>query len=88
MLKSNMVGLNPQPEPPSRQQFSPLNTRGIIIQNRVSTIRELPPRSTGRSLTKTQFQNMSQQQSQLLQMMGNVSKSMHESSLSVVRNIK
>ena len=83
-----MVGLNPQSEPPSRTLSVPINTRGGIIQNRVGDVRVLRARSTDRSLSEMQFQNMTQKQSQVLQMMGNVSKSMHESSLSVVRNIK
>ena len=83
-----LVGLNPQPEPPSRTQTAPMNSRSIIIQHRAGMVRELSPRSTDRSLTEMQLQSMSQKQSQIVQMMGNVSKSLHESSLSVVRNIK
>jgi hypothetical protein len=79
----NLVGLNPQPEPPSRMQALPINRPGILLPSLSQA--KAPPR---RPLTVMQLQNMTQKQSQVMQMMGDVSKSMHESSLSVVRNIK
>jgi len=86
--KADLVGLNPQPEPPSRKQGAPVNSRGVINPSRINTIRGLPPHSTGRPLAETQFQNTTQKQSQAVQMMHSVSKALHDSSLSVMRNLK
>jgi hypothetical protein len=95
----NLVGLNPQPEPPSRPvnllnpqpeppgqlRVNRLPGRGIIIQHR--TLRPHPA-PAGDQMSNIELQDRLQKQQQTLQTLGNVSKTMRDTSRSILRNLK
>ncbi len=77
----NVVGLNPQPEPPGQLRINRLPGRGIIIQHRT-----LP--TAGDNMSNIDLQDRLQKQQQTLQTLSNVSKAMHDTSRSMIRNLK
>jgi hypothetical protein len=81
----NLVGLNPQPEPPGQLRTNRVPGRSSIIQHR--TLRPLSAPPAGDNISNIDLQNRLQKQQQALQTLSNVSKTMHETSRSIIRNL-